>query len=245
MAPDRRKHRGAHPEDCRLFSPETVPILQRAMADYSWLLTRDYPVEGALKLVGDRHQLVQRQREAVRRAGCSDAHLSQRLLKQRPPEDLKRQRLAIDGFNALITLEAALGGGPILRCRDGCLRDLSGIHGSYQAVNETAIAIEMIGQQLVTRDVAEATWFLDRPVSNSGRLRRHIEEVAARNRWPWRVEVLFNPDQALIAFQGMVVTTDSAILDRGSAWVNLNAVLIPAQVPNAWVVPMVEDGITL
>lgn len=242
MSPDRRKHRGAHPEDRQFFGPEREPTLQQAVAEYSWLRTRDYPVESTLKLVGDRHQLVQRQREAVRRAGCSDAQLARRADGCRSLTDLRDQRVAIDGFNALILLEAALSGGPILQCRDGCLRDLSGIHGSYQAVTETETAIELAGAFLAIHAPRAVVWLLDRPVSNSGRLRQRIETIAARRGWPWTVEVHFNPDQELARFDGLVVTTDSAILDEGVAWVNLGRALIEARVPNAWRVRMVPDG---
>ena len=46
------------------------------MADFSWLLTRGYAEKGALKLVGDRFSLTERQRLAVMRSACSDQHLS-------------------------------------------------------------------------------------------------------------------------------------------------------------------------
>ncbi len=55
--PDRRKHRGPHPEDRRLFAPEALPRLRAAAGDLSWLLSRGYAPESSLKLVGDRYAL--------------------------------------------------------------------------------------------------------------------------------------------------------------------------------------------
>src|SRR5205807_3063533 len=72
MSPDIRKHRGAHPEDRKLFADDQLPKLRAAVSELSWLLTRDYAMKGALKLVGDKFALTERQRLAVSRAGCSD-----------------------------------------------------------------------------------------------------------------------------------------------------------------------------
>ena len=55
--PDKRKHRGPHPEDRQLFSPQQLNGLQSATRDLNWLLSRGYAVNSSLKLVGDRYQL--------------------------------------------------------------------------------------------------------------------------------------------------------------------------------------------
>jgi hypothetical protein len=68
---DKRKHRGPNPQDAELFSSARISVLPRAVADYAWLLPQGYPEKGALKLVGDRFRLVQRQRLSVRRCACS------------------------------------------------------------------------------------------------------------------------------------------------------------------------------
>lgn len=68
MSPDRRQHRGAHPEDARLFAPARLGALRTAVSELSWLAGRDYSMKSALKLVGDRHALDGRQRLAVARS---------------------------------------------------------------------------------------------------------------------------------------------------------------------------------
>src|SRR6266404_1471952 len=45
--------------------------------------------------------------------------------------------LLIDGFNLILTLESALGGGVMLVGRDGCYRDMASVHGTYRRVEET------------------------------------------------------------------------------------------------------------
>ncbi len=76
--PDRRSHRGPHPEDGRLFAPQVQPVLRKATAELCWLLSRGYTQKSALKLVGDRYDLVARQRTAVGRCVCGDAETARR-----------------------------------------------------------------------------------------------------------------------------------------------------------------------
>ena len=73
------------------------------------------------------------------------------------------------------------------------------MHGSYRQVSETRPALELLGQTSTDLGAAECRWFLDRPVSNSGRLKALMEELAAARGWPWRVELVPDPDAVLAA----------------------------------------------
>src|SRR5687767_3300569 len=104
--PDHRRHRGRHPEDDRLFDESQWPQLAGAVEDLSWLLSRNYAPVSALKVVGDRYGLEQRQRIAVARCACSDQARESRKSKQVGVAELRGANLAIDGFNVITTLEA-------------------------------------------------------------------------------------------------------------------------------------------
>jgi hypothetical protein len=238
MSPDARKHRGAHPSDEALFHPDNIPELREATAELSWLLTRDYAPASSLKLVGDRHKLAERQRAAVARAACSDQQLDTRARAEVQLGRLKGTDVAIDGFNLIITVEAALSGGILIRCRDTCIRDLSGIHGSYRSVDETSKAIEVIGAALASACVHSAAWYLDKPVSNSGRLAKRIRDAAEEHRWPWTVELCFNPDSALVDHPTVAITSDSLILDGASRWVNLTRDILSKTITTGWVIDL-------
>ena len=236
--PDRRAHRGPHPEDARLFGPEFWLRLRAAADDLSRLLSGGYAPVSAGTLVGDRYQLFARQRTAVARSACSDAALRRRRDHQAAAEALRGQPLWLDGYNVLTTVEAAAAAGVILRARDGCYRDMASMHGSYRAVSETVPALEFIGRTARDLGVAECCWYLDRPVSNSGRLKRIMEELAARQGWRWRVELVASPDRELAAADQLIATADSAILDRCRCWFNLAREVIVRHVPGALVVEM-------
>lgn len=201
-------------------------------------MSREYTMKAALKLVGDRHALSERQRLAISRAACSDASLATRRANCLAVKSLKGEEIIIDGFNLIITMEAALSSGVLLVCRDGCVRDLASVHGSYRSVTETERAISLIGEAFKELRVKSAKWLLDSPVSNSGRLARRIRELSAEQGFDWNVETVFNPDSEIISSNKIAVTSDSFILDSVGRWVNLHSFLIENYLPRVWLVDL-------
>jgi hypothetical protein len=240
VSPDRRQHRGAHPADAELFGADKHVLLRLAVAELSWLLSRGYQLKSALKLVGDRHNLRERQRLAVSRAACSDAQAARRAQTRLPLAAVRGRDVIIDGFNLIITVEAALGGGLLARGRDRLIRDLSSVHGSYRSVAETERAILVVGEALDETGPRAVRWLLDRPVSNSGRLAERIREMASERNWRWEVAAVFNPDAEIVASDAIAVTSDSNILDGVSRWINLGEHLVEHQLKQAWVVDFWE-----
>lgn len=229
--PDRRTHRGQHPQDAKLFGPKSLESLRSSVADMSLLLTKGYAQTSTLKLVGDRFSLTQRQRLAVMRSVCSDEQVAARQNKRVEVAQLTGQPLVIDGYNLLITVEAAMSGGFVFIGRDGCFRDLAGIHGTYRKVSETIPAIELIGRFLERARISNVQWLLDSPVSNSGRLKTLMNELARENEWPWMVELVVNPDAVLAKSEQIIATSDSVVLDKCGKWVNLARCIIESDLP--------------
>ena len=236
--PDERRHRGPHPDDASLFSREAERELRNAVADLSWLLTRDYATPSALKVVGDRYNLTQRQRTAVMRSACSDEARADRQRRHVPAQQLQDQPLLLDGYNVLTTIEAALAGGVLIIGRDGAWRDMASIHGTYRKVEETVPAITLIGELLAELRSGPCTWLLDSPVSNSGRLKMIFVEVARAHAWDWQIELVPNPDRVLIESKRLVATADSVILDGCAQWVNLAGEVVRRKVPTAHVLDL-------
>ena len=232
--PDSRKHRGPGPEDGRDFGPSAVPPLRAAAGDLAWLLSRGYAEASSLKLVGDRHRLVERQRTAVLRSSCPDEALARRRERCLGADDLRGRSLRVDGFNLILTLESALGGGVVLGGRDGSYRDLAGVHGTYRRVAETQPALELAATWLRARGVAGCHWLLDAPVSNSGRLAALIRAADPT----WTAEVVPDPDRALARPGDPIATADAGILDRCGAWVALSRRIVDDAIPGAFVVDL-------
>jgi hypothetical protein len=236
--PDKRTHRGRNPRDAKLFAADKINILRSAVGDFSLLLTKGYAERSALTLVGNRFSLTQRQRLAVMRCACSDQQLASRQQKQVSVSELNNKQLAIDGYNILITIEAALSGGLILKGRDGCYRDLASVHGTYRKVDETIKALELIGNYLAELEISQSLWFLDSPVSNSGRLKTLMNALADKHNWPWEVQLVTNPDRELCETEIIVVSSDSMVLDRCRLWINLTAEIIVRQLSDITVIDL-------
>lgn len=224
--PDKRKHRGQHPADAKLFAPTEWDKLRQATHDLSWLLSHGYAEKSALKLVGDRFRLKERQRRAVVRAAAAHQAVTQRHSTELKAHQLEGQHLHIDGFNLLITIESALSRGLIFEGVDRCYRDLASIHGSYKRVIETEGAFETIGQALERLKVEYATWHFDKPVSNSGSLKQMTYTKAEQHNWNWEAKLPFNPDKVLKVCPDPIVTSDAIILDHAQQWFNLARYII-------------------
>jgi hypothetical protein len=240
--PDKRTHRGPHPADEKLFAESEISNLLMAIADFSLLLTKGYAEKSALKLVGDRFSLTERQRVAVMRSACSDEQLASRSQRLITLENLGNKPIAIDGYNVLITIEAAMSGGIILKGRDGCFRDLASVHGTYRKVTETIPAVELLGQFLQEGGAGKALWLLDSPVSNSGRLKTLIGELARKNNWNWEVELVLSPDAELKKTDAVVASSDSVVLDGCGCWLNLATEIIKDKLTSVKVIDLSGGG---
>ncbi|MCB9693339.1 MAG: DUF434 domain-containing protein [Alphaproteobacteria bacterium] len=209
--------RGIHPDDPVDFGPDALPRLLRAAADLTWLLGRGYADDASTTLVGDRFQLTRRQRSAIQRATCApEAAVRRRAARV---ADLRGEDVHIDGFNVLLPVERALQGGPVFRGAEGAWRDLGGLNGTWRSGGSTREAAVRVAPALL--GARSVTWWLDRPVSNSGRLAVLLRETAAAEGHPWEVVLEDHVDPALAACGGVVATSDAWILERGVRWVDL------------------------
>lgn len=236
-----KSNRGKHPRDEKLFAESQLPPLREAAADLSWMRTRGYTDNSSIKLVGDRYDLTARQRVAVGRCACSDQSRQSRSERSVPPEEIGDRLVLLDGFNVLTTIEAAMAGGILLRGRDGCIRDMSSMHGNYRVLDQSRDALEKILNTLQKRNISPSTWYLDKPVSNSGRLKAIIEEVASRfPQLSVQVTLVPDPDPILKKAnrEGVVATADSGILDECGEWMNLAATVIENECPDAEIIDL-------
>ena len=103
-------------------------------------------------------------------------------------------------------------------------------------MEETIPAIMLIGAFLKEIRVTSALWLLDSPVSNSGRLKTLLGELARQNRWDWDIRLSINPDAELKKTDLLVASTDSVVLDHCTRWTNLGTEIIMARMPEARII---------
>jgi hypothetical protein len=221
--------------DRELFGDDRLPALRAAVDELSWLLGRGYSFRAALELVGDRHQLVARQRVAVGRAAASDASAELRLGRALPLPPAV-DALAIDGYNLLATVESALTGNVVIVGRDGGYRDLRALSGRFGSPQNLAPALALVAELLDAWAIARVEWLLDRPVSRSAELGRFIAVTLAQRRCAHAVRLCHDPDAELIAGDLAVVSSDARVLDGAARSVPVAAAVIARFVPEAWLV---------
>ena len=86
--------------------------------------------------------------------------------------------------------------------------------------------------------VSHCRWLLDRPVSNSGRLKEILSGVSARFGWNWQIDLEPSPDQSLIQTTEVVASSDSLVLDHCAHWFNAAHEIIRATAPNALIIDL-------
>jgi len=234
-----RKQRGLAPGDAEAFGPRWVPALRTAVQELSWLLGRGYAERSAIELVGNRHALSARQRKAVSRCAAADEAVHARRSRRVEPTALEDAVVHVDGFNAIIVGESVWSGGVVLVGRDGAHRDLASVHGTYARVEQTAEVLGALARVLAP--ARQVVWYLDRPVSNSGRLAGLLRDAARAHALAWEVELPWDPDAVLVDSHAIVATADARILDAGVRWVDLAGAL-RSLAPGSPLVVDLRDG---
>jgi len=236
-----QRNRGKHPNDEKLFAPKVLPNLRAAISDLSFLLTKGYGEKSALQLVGNRYRLNVRQQKALLRMSDNREAVILRQAKVHIPAQLKGKRIEIDGFNLLILLESAMSGAFIFEGIDGTYKDISSVHGSYKRVTQTERAILLVGEELKKLGAEHVHWIFDAPVSNSGRLKTRLYELATAHGFNWDITLDNNPDALLAKSEGVVISTDAWILDRCAAWTNFGAHLIDSYLSKVTIIHAIEN----
>ena len=212
--------RGFVPEDDRNFSPEAVRLMRTASRHVCFLINEGYDLKQASTFVGNHYLLSERQRLALVRSVAADEQAAARKRKQVRFGDLEGKEIWIDGFNTIITLEVILSDSIFFRCMDGAVRDLAALRGTYRLIPESDQAVHLVTDMLQEAKVRTVRILLDEPVSNSGRLKAKIADIAEGCSFDLDIRIQRDVDRELYDKE-LVVTSDSIILDHCRSWVNL------------------------
>lgn len=194
--------------------------MKKAAEHIQYLVNEGYAIKSASVFVGNHFLLSERQRLALVRSISSDEQLWLRKEKECIADELCGRTVHIDGFNTIITLEIALCKSLLLECMDGTIRDLAGLRGTYRLIEETPEAVRLIADTLEHLKVQKAVFYLDAPVSNSGRLKSLIADVWENRDMKLDIQVINDVDR-ILQEKDYVITADAIILDNCKSWFNL------------------------
>ena len=204
--------------------------LQKAAEDFRYLLNREYPRKASLEIVGNRYGLTFDERHLLHRGVFSDADSEARRKKIISIKAIQSKDLAIDGHNVLITVEAGLSGRPLILADDGFVRDISGLSGSFKKTEVTEKAIRLIVTFLKKWRPRHTLFLFDAPISKSGILAQELRGLLKKEGLPGDALAVKVPEKTLIGFQGVIATSDTAIIDRSEKVIDLAGDIIRTKI---------------
>ncbi|ESU29010.1 hypothetical protein FLJC2902T_10440 [Flavobacterium limnosediminis JC2902] len=222
----KQTNRGKEAKDDISFGTEARLTFKEALSDLHYLLSRNYSEKNALQAVGTRYKLTQRQLRAIQSMAASEEQLTVVKSKAVTIDRLMGADLVFDGFNVLILLETLFSNAYLFKGLDGCYRDLSSVHGTYKRVSQTTLALDCVASFYKRHKIGNIIWIFDKPVSNSGRIKKMIEELSHKENLNWSVILENNADQAIIDQQKITVSSDAYIIRNCSHWFNFIGYLI-------------------
>jgi len=200
---------------------EPILHLNKAAEDFRYLLDRGYPRRPSLELIGNRYQLTSDARHLLHRGVFSLQDSTSRKRKIVSANEVRTKNLAIDGFNVLITLEAGLTGRPLILADDGFFRDISGVSGSFKKTETTQKALDLIFNILRKIKPKKTVFLFDAPISKSGALAMEVRNRLNEEGLQGNAMALKVPEKILIGFQGIVASSDTAIIDQSNKVLDL------------------------
>lgn len=230
--------RGFMPTDERDFGDKALPKLRKAAEEVYYLLNRNYPVTPITRFIGDHYQLSERQRLALARTISAKDKIIER--KKREVQNINGKVLYIDGFNVIIGLEIAFSNSMLFKCMDGTIRDLAGLRSTYRLIPQTDLAIEALLRSLDELEVKKTVIYLDKPISNSGRLKQRIYHFAEKNTFELDVQ-LDDAVDTLLKTKPLVASADSVILDECNEWFNLAKYIVDMQYEDYPYIDIIPD----
>lgn len=191
-----------------------TPHFKLAANDYLYLSERNYPLKSSLKLVSDKYKLSGEERSMLFRGVAIEAVIKKRNSKiiQNPDPD---GDYMIDGYNVIRTIGSYLIGNLVFVSMDGFLRDASEIHKKSIKEDVTYKAIDLILRALKNMKAKSVLFLLDKPISKSGELAKHINSELDHISIKGEAKTVHSPDYHLKKAKSAVIcTSDSTIIDE-------------------------------
>lgn len=198
-----------------------ISNLKKAAKDLRFFLDRGYPRKASINLVGNRYNLDSNERHLLHRGIFSKKESISHLKKKITLRDLKGNKLAIDGYNVLITIEAGLSGKALVWSDDGFIRDISGISKNYKMSEKTLDALRLIFDVLNKIKPRHTLFLFDSPISRSGKLAWEVNDLLKKEKLPGDALAIRVPEHILIGYQGIVATSDTDIIEKSKRIIDL------------------------
>lgn len=129
--------------------------------------------------------------------------------------------------------------GTLILGNDNYIRDLAGLRGTYKLIDKTELALDYLYKFLQEKNIKQINFYIDSPVSNSGRLKMKIIEYAEKYSIATEINLVNNADVVLEKLDH-VVSGDAAILDKCISHVNIVRDILTKYIKNCNIVNFIE-----
>ncbi|MHC1724667.1 MAG: DUF434 domain-containing protein [Syntrophobacteraceae bacterium] len=207
--------------DSSLLTDERKWLLFQAAADFFFLQNRSYPRGAALELTGNRYGLDAVERMLLSRGLFSQKEALLRRAKRIIGAEWRKKPLFVDGHNVQITIESHIESRPLLKANDGAMRDLAGQSARFRLTETTDMALDMIFRYFDEYLPGEVVFLFDQPMSRSGELaaayRARLKKAGIRG----DARAVAVPEREFPYGRCVVASSDRAVLDCSSEWIDL------------------------
>jgi hypothetical protein len=196
-------------------------LLFLAAEDFFYFQNHRYPRAPALRWVGDRYALTEMERQLLNRGVFGQQEALRRLGRLCRGTEWCDEVLVVDGHNVQITVESAILGRLLLRANDGALRDLAGQSARFRLTEVSASAVDLVIRLLTELRPREALFLFDAPMSHSGLLAAMYRERMKSLGLSGESRTVPVPEREIPYGRCVVASSDRAVLDRASRWLDL------------------------
>ncbi|MFH1403864.1 MAG: DUF434 domain-containing protein [Candidatus Altiarchaeota archaeon] len=193
----------------------------RVQSELKYLLDAGYNRQSSLDFVSNHHRLDIPERNRLNRIVFSEKEVKDHKNKLAPLSSMRGGKVAVDGYNVLITVEAILSGGEYFKCMDGFIRDNSMVFSNHRIRKATFDAIESILSVLKGARPSEVLFMYDSQVSRSGELAGYTRHSMMVNDVKGVARTSPRVDYELKKLDMITATSDSRIIGLVSTAVDL------------------------
>jgi hypothetical protein len=200
-------------------------VAKEAIEDLRYLLGRGYGRISSVKFVGDKYLLDKPQRLLLYRGVYSPEGGALHRQKLVQPEGVRGKRLAVDGFNVLITVNSAIRGIPVYLCDDGLLRDVSETHSSASKEDFTK-PLELTVLALGSLQTNNVHFVFDRLISRSGEFSKQVTQELKSNGINGGSSTATSADFEVLKKGEIISSSDSVVVEKAPMIFDLAAYVI-------------------
>lgn len=196
------------------INEESYKRLLEAAKDLRYLLDRGYKKESAVNFVSNRYSFNKVFRSILYRAVISKSDAEEIRKRHASPHELLGSKVAVDGFNLINTLNAAVRGELLVLCDDGVIRDVSEVHGSFKFDEVTRGVIRLSIQLLKELGISEAVYYYESQISRSGEISAFTRNTMSEFGLVGYAVTTKSVDSAILREGCIAITSDSALILR-------------------------------